>query len=93
MPTGNIALKIVNLHKNQSYTIRVRDNAYKAGQKVKSLPPTGEKGAQSTITHQAAHDYGWYDLSVSIDGFSLFEKRYAGRVETGKDGYSDPVMG
>jgi len=33
----------------------------------------------------------WYDFTVTVDGSSL-ERRFAGRVETGGDGISDPAM-
>ena len=36
---------------------------------------------------------GWYDFSVLVRGFEGFEKRHAGRVETGAEGITDPVMG
>ncbi len=36
---------------------------------------------------------GWYDLSITVSGYKNFEKRYAGRVETGRHGLSDPLMG
>lgn len=32
----------------------------------------------------------WYDITVSAEGF---ERRLAGRIETGRDGFSDPAMG
>ena len=35
---------------------------------------------------------GWYDLEARIDG-AAWRRRVAGRVETGKDGVSDPAMG
>ena len=37
--------------------------------------------------------FGWYDFSVKIEGFEPFEQRFAGRVETGKESFSDPLMG
>ena len=37
--------------------------------------------------------YGWYDFSVKIQGQEHFERRFAGRIEIGKDSYSDPFMG
>jgi phospholipase C len=36
--------------------------------------------------------FGWYDFSVFIEGNTVFEKRYAGHVETGKESKSDPLM-
>ncbi|MEZ4903534.1 MAG: hypothetical protein R2822_18105 [Spirosomataceae bacterium] len=37
--------------------------------------------------------FGWYDFSVKVAGFEAFEQRFAGRVETGKASFSDPLMG
>jgi phospholipase C len=37
--------------------------------------------------------YGWYDFTVKVKGNDSFEKRYAGRVETGKESFTDPMMG
>jgi phospholipase C len=34
----------------------------------------------------------WYDFSVTIAGADMFLRRYAGRVETGQAGFSDPGM-
>ena len=33
------------------------------------------------------------DFSIKVAGYDDFEKCYAGRVETGKEGFSDPFMG
>ena len=35
----------------------------------------------------------WYDISVSAAGLPGFLRRFAGRVETGRDSLSDPAMG
>jgi phospholipase C len=35
----------------------------------------------------------WYDFAVSCDASASFKRRYAGRVENGKDAISDPAMG
>jgi phospholipase C len=37
--------------------------------------------------------FGWYDLAVTIDSNSIFERRLAGHVETGRDSMSDPAIG
>jgi len=36
---------------------------------------------------------GWYDFTVKVSGADNFEKRFAGRVETGKESITDPYMG
>lgn len=37
--------------------------------------------------------YGWYDFSVTLNQDPSFSRRFAGRIETGKDSCSDPFMG
>ena len=37
--------------------------------------------------------FGWYDLTITIEGNEHFSKRYAGHIETGKDSFTDPLMG
>jgi phospholipase C len=37
--------------------------------------------------------YGWYDISIKVKGNNTFEKRYAGKVETGIETFTDPLMG
>ncbi|MBS1664401.1 MAG: phospholipase C, phosphocholine-specific [Bacteroidetes bacterium] len=63
-------------------TVVVRDNAY--GAKVVTMQ------AGSSLDMSKFTSSGWYDFSVMMDGV---ERRYAGRVENGKDGISDPAMG
>ncbi len=46
-----------------------------------------------TIVVDLVKSLGWYDFSLKVSGTDSFEKRFAGRVETGKPGYSDPHMG
>ena len=36
---------------------------------------------------------GWYDVTIRIDGHEPFHRQYAGRIETGHWGFSDPAMG
>jgi phospholipase C len=37
--------------------------------------------------------YGWYDFSIAVKGNPYFSRRFAGRVETGKETFTDPFMG
>jgi len=70
-------------------TIHVTDLDYKNERQTIAIPAGGEKSAALPLS--ASH--GWYDFSVTIDGDDRFLRRYAGRVETGKPGFSDPAMG
>jgi phospholipase C len=86
--TGNIAFRIVNKGK-QPCTIELIDNAYKA----KPQTHTIGGGTKLEVGVDLAKSFCWYDVSVKVKGAGQFENRYAGRVETGKEGVSDPLMG
>jgi phospholipase C len=82
-------LMISNADSAKPVTIHVKDNAYKSGEQVKKLGA----GDKTVINLDLSRSFGWYDFTVSVQGNKVFEKRYAGRVETGKTGYTDPAMG
>lgn len=85
--TGNLTLNITCLYPGKSYTVEIKDNAYK------------NKPVKKVITNEAAvvlnlgKSFGWYDFTVRVEGYDHFERRYAGHVETGKASYTDPFMG
>jgi len=66
-------------------TIEITDHAYKSGNHTL-------KGS-SKLNLDLSKSFGWYDFSVKVKGFNNFEQRFAGRVETGKTSFSDPLMG
>jgi len=86
--TGNVILKLINPTKKQQ-KISITDHAYKTNSLLKALLPL----SQINLVLNLEKSHNWYDFSISVDGHNSFEKRYAGRVETGKPGYSDPYMG
>ncbi|WPU97183.1 phospholipase C, phosphocholine-specific [Mucilaginibacter sabulilitoris] len=86
--TGNIALKLVN-GDNKAHTIEIIDHAYKANNHQKAVSAK----AQSSLVLNLAKSHGWYDFSIKMTGSQTFEKRYAGRVETGQHSFTDPLMG
>jgi phospholipase C len=86
--TGNVELKFHNLTKNP-HTIEITDHAYKTNSQKTAL----NAGERSVKILNLVNSHGWYDFSVKVNGNHIFEKRYAGRVETGKPGFSDPQMG
>jgi phospholipase C len=93
MPTGRIELILRNLDSQQSQEVEIKDNSYKSGSRTKLLKPVGVAGSETTLFVDLAHSYNWYDFSVRVKDAASFEKRYAGRVETGKESLSDPLMG
>ncbi|WP_328906444.1 phospholipase C, phosphocholine-specific [Streptomyces sp. NBC_00234] len=50
------------------------------------------KGATVTHTADLRASARWYDLTVVSDGNSTFRRRFAGHVETGAPGVSDPAI-
>jgi len=85
--TGNIEFIMVNQQKDSPHEVIITDHAYGTAVKRTQLIQL-----KSTII-DLKKSYGWYDFSVQIAGNSTFEQRFAGRVENGKPGYSDPAMG
>ena len=73
-----------------SFEIGITDNAYKTASLSDAL---NAQHTTSSLLLDLSRSYGWYDFTVRIKGAPLFERRYAGRVETGKDSMSDPLMG
>ncbi|MEO6894288.1 MAG: phospholipase domain-containing protein, partial [Ginsengibacter sp.] len=86
--TGNIILHFNNLS-DENQSIEVIDNSYKKPKQSLELNKTDSK----ELVLDLQKSFNWYDISVKIKGNNLFEKRFAGRVETGEPGKSDPFMG
>ena len=85
--TGNIE---ISLHNNDTttYTIEITDH-YSGAAQTKQLGGH----ASLSVSLDLSKNFGWYDVSVKINGNNSFEKRYAGKVETGKESFTDPMMG
>lgn len=86
--SGNVEIQVVSSDGKKS-EIEFRDNAYQKGDWQRAETAPGKQNA--LIDTQGS--FGWYDLSVRPGGQVRCEKRYAGRVETGRWTYSDPAMG
>jgi len=68
--------------------VEIVDHAYGAAPITKELPAGGEW--RVPLSFEKSHQ--WYDFSVRLKGVKGFERRYAGRIETGREGISDPQM-
>jgi phospholipase C len=86
--TGNVVLRINN-STSRPVTILVTDHAYK----VNTFEKAVNAQSVSQLVVKLDKSSGWYDFSVAIKGGGKFRKRYAGRVETGKETITDPFMG
>ena len=94
--TGNIEIKVVNQYhpdnnvangRKPNYTLEIIDNAYAGG----SLQLVA--AGIDTMILNLSKNFGWYDFTVRVKGYQIFEQRYAGHVETGKNSFTDPHMG
>jgi len=85
--TGEIYLK---LHNSGARTgqVSVAANAYRSDGPWTLQVPAGGIGTLSWNLSATAIGY-WYDFSVQTGGFA---RRFAGRLETGQHGISDPAM-
>ncbi|HEY4934989.1 MAG TPA: alkaline phosphatase family protein, partial [Puia sp.] len=90
--TGNIEIVMAN-PTSMPFRVVITDNAYKNLPVKKILHPADKNHGNMIVPIDLSKQFGWYDFTVKIIGNDLFEKRYAGRVETGETGYSDPYMG
>jgi phospholipase C len=84
--TGNIEINVSN--EGNVNTVEITDH-YTNNTQTKSL----NSSASATMVLDLTKTYGWYDFTVKVKGNDSFEKRYAGRVETGKESFTDPMMG
>ena len=83
----------MNLDSQHNLQIAIKDHSYKSGNLEKMLDPAGRPGDKANLILNIAPNFGWYDFSIKAAGNNHFERRYAGRVETGQPGFSDPFMG
>jgi phospholipase C len=88
--TGNIYIRFSNTGK-QPLIFELTDNAYKAPLKSITVPPIAD--VTKSVIINTSKNFGWYDFSVKQKGNQQFERRYAGRVENGQPGKTDPFMG
>jgi phospholipase C len=88
-PTGDLAVIITNRDPQRSHAFQIVDHAYKRPAIAAVVKPA----SQRTTVLRLSKSFFWYDFTVRVDGFATYARRCAGRVETGKLGFSDPAMG
>jgi phospholipase C len=86
--TGNILLQIRNGGSEEQH-IRIIDHNSSNRASMKAVPANGQEEIVLNLTRSRR----WYDFTVEAEGRNTFMRRYAGRVENGEEGVSDPAMG
>lgn len=87
--TSNLIFNLRNRNPDKNFKIEIEDKSYGSGKSAVILPPASDINKVISLNGSS----GWYDLSLKVIGFKSFEKRYAGHIETGSQGISDPLMG
>ncbi|MBU2045423.1 MAG: DUF756 domain-containing protein, partial [Bacteroidetes bacterium] len=67
----------------------LKDNKYQATDQLVKVKGKSSKEIKLNVSKHA----NWYDFSLLVEGYSLFEQRYAGKIETGEITTTDPFMG
>jgi phospholipase C len=90
--SGAVVLDLKNLNTTASTTLELIDHAYGNQPRTLVLPKKGSRGAERSLVLDLSSSSHWYDFSIRVPGIDSFEQRYAGRVETGRSGWSDPQL-
>lgn len=87
-PSGNIKLTIKNTG-SSPINIQLNDLGYKASPLQKVIKPKSEE----VLVLNLQASFGWYDFEIKTSANNQYSQRFAGRIETGKESFTDPVMG
>ncbi|MCC6460286.1 MAG: phospholipase C, phosphocholine-specific [Saprospiraceae bacterium] len=85
---GQLELHLRN-NGRQAYTLGLNDLTYGYPVRQQVLEPQ----ANTVLRVDVQKSQHWYDFRLSVAGFPYFQKRYAGRIETGQEGSTDPQIG
>ncbi|WP_028226482.1 phosphocholine-specific phospholipase C [Paraburkholderia ferrariae] len=86
--SNSVSLTVMNTG-STSATVTINANAYVTFSQTYTVDP----GNQVEPSWNLDASQSWYDFTLTIDGDTSYTRRFAGRLETGKDGVSDPAMG
>lgn len=86
--TGNLVLTLTHTGKAGPLSLTISDHSYGAAPQTKKLAA----GESTRLVLELKKSYRWYDFGIVVAGGSNFLRRFAGRVETGELGVSDPAM-
>lgn len=87
--TGNVVLRLSN-GEQKEVALEITDNAY-GNPTIRTLVAAGQ--LDKTVLLNLNKSGSWYDFTVRPLGSEVIAYRFAGHVETGEDGITDPAMG
>ncbi|SDL25284.1 phosphocholine-specific phospholipase C [Siphonobacter aquaeclarae] len=86
-PTGALVLKLKNT--GDPIALELVHLAY--GYKNQSF--TLKKGEEKTLVLKLSDSHHWYDFRIQSKQIPAYSQQFAGRVETGSHGFTDPQLG
>ena len=89
---GNLELKLVN-NSEHPLTVMVDDLSYGSEQRIVKLSAAGSSPGHASLKINLTSSFGWYDLRIRMKEEAIFDYRYAGHIETGRESVSDPCIG
>jgi phospholipase C len=89
-PTGDLQLVLTSPDAGREFAVTVADSGYGGPARKLTLRPGV---TPSPLLTDLRMSHGWYDLLVTVEGFPGFSQRFAGRLETGRETRTDPLMG
>lgn len=91
--TGKLRLTVRSIDPAKPFNMEIQDHAYGRKTIQKSVSASDHAGQPLVIVLDQQESHGWYDFSITVSGSETYLRRYAGRIETGEDGFTDPHMG
>jgi len=85
--TGRLLFTCIN-QDSKNHQLLLEDISYGQGKKAVQL----KSGETSTIQFDLSKQSFWYDFRISCKDDNTFQEQYAGRIETGESGKSDPLL-
>jgi phospholipase C len=92
-PTGDALVVLTCGDRARGMTVRLEDLSYGGGGRTCSLSAADQPGSRATLTLPLAASFGWYDARATVEGHPGYFQRLAGRIETGTERSTDPLMG
>jgi phospholipase C len=86
---GDLTIQLANHDQQRACVVEVADRSYKTGTQTRSVAA----GERATLPLDTRRNFRWYDIGLTLDGSNSWQRRLAGRLETGEWGFSDPAMG
>lgn len=86
--TNSVMLTLANTS-GATLRLRIKDEAYGQSDRVVQIEP--KQARVETLDLEASSS--WYDLTIQPEEGGGYLRRFAGRVETGRHGISDPALG